>query len=100
MTTLIQECSEEIPRLSVSKLESGNYAYTVSYAGQTLYEAEGMERISAAILEAIDTKPRFAGFKLAYAGYVVGTYTTHELSANTESISAAAVQVKAKFWQP
>ena len=93
------QLTDEIPRLSIAKMEPGHYAYAVSCAGQMLYEAEGQSGIAEATLQAVDTKPNFAGFEVAYDGYLVGTFTLHELTADTEAVSIAAVSTKAKFFK-
>jgi hypothetical protein len=88
---------ESIPRLSVFRLERGIYEYEVSLGGQRLFGEGGYDGISEAIRHAIVTNPPFVGFEVAYAGYLVGTFTHHELTSNAEAVAEQAVTTKAKF---
>lgn len=81
-----------IPRLEISKIESGLYAYMLSYRGQEMAFDAGFSSIREAIESAADIEGDIRGIEVVYAGLTVGTYPLEKLIASAEQVAQQAVE--------
>ncbi|MDO9006456.1 MAG: hypothetical protein Q7V20_23685 [Aquabacterium sp.] len=84
-----------IASLSIHKIDSGLYDFTVSCSGQPLYEDAGFSSVTEAIVAAIQQEGPIRGFELSYGSIVIGTYLCEELKADAAGIADHAMERRA-----
>ncbi|MFT3819821.1 MAG: hypothetical protein QM750_19785 [Rubrivivax sp.] len=89
-----------VPRLGVFQEEPGFYGFEVSHHEQLLDEGQAYSSIEAALRAGCQRSGPIAGYEVAYRGYVVGTYTKHEIASQASAIAARAVETARKFYTP
>lgn len=92
-----RERSPFVARLDIRKLQAGLYEYHASYAGQELFSDAGFSSIAEALHAVSDVTGDIAGFELAYAGFVVGTYSVDVLHATVDEVAQRAVDTAASM---
>ncbi|GGI17612.1 hypothetical protein [Oxalicibacterium faecigallinarum] len=85
-----------IPRLDISKIESGFYEYVVHYGGQEMCREVGCRSISEAIIEVSDITG-IDGYEIGYEGITVGTYPIGIIKNSAEKIAREARATVASF---
>jgi hypothetical protein len=86
-----------VARLDIRKLQAGLYEYNASYAGQELFSDAGFSSIAEALHAASDVTGDIVGFEVAYAGFVVGTYSVDVLRATADEVAQRAVDTAASL---
>jgi hypothetical protein len=81
-----------IPRLDISKIDSGLYGYTLSYRGQEMDSDAGFSSIREAIESAAEIEGNIRGVEVSYAGLMVGTYPLTKLLSSAEQVAQRALE--------
>jgi len=94
-----RERSPFVARLDIRRLQAGLYEYHASYAGQELFSDAGFSSIAEALHAASDVTGDIVGFEVAYAGFVIGTYSVDVLRATADEVAQRAVDTAASLRQ-
>jgi len=85
-----------IVRIDIDRLESGVYAYRVSYEREELYSDAGLGSITDALVGAVEgLPPEVVAVEVAYKAIVSGTYPLQVLAMNPDQIAEHAANTTA-----